>query len=160
MKSETSFRVFFLKQHRKNSLKNIFSHQKVYFWIAVFDHRAIVLPKMHIVQCAYSCGRTSQCQSHANKPMNETKRRPSCITWCVWCFSQNAFISGFFLCGEVEINRSRWLWAEPMNNIIGGCFGPQWVHFWDSPNMELANRSKLSTITRQSKVWSFPIRHN
>ena len=51
MKSETSFRVFFLKQHRKNSLKNIFSHQKVYFWISAFDHRAIVVPKMHIVQC-------------------------------------------------------------------------------------------------------------
>ena len=49
MKSETSFRVFFLKQHRKNSLKNIFSSQKVYFWISAFDHRAIVLPKMHIV---------------------------------------------------------------------------------------------------------------
>merc|ERR550534_1954505 len=49
MKSETSFRVFFLKQHRKNSLKNIFSHQKVYFWISAFDHRAIVVPKMHIV---------------------------------------------------------------------------------------------------------------
>ena len=51
MKSETSFRVFFLKQHRKNSLKNIFSHQKVYFWISAFDHRAIVVPKMHIVHC-------------------------------------------------------------------------------------------------------------
>ena len=50
MKSETSFRVFFLKQHRKNSLKNIFSHQKVYFWISAFDHRAIVVPKMHIVR--------------------------------------------------------------------------------------------------------------
>ena len=49
MKSETSFRVFFLKQHRKNGLKNIFSHQKVYFWISAFDHRAIVLDKMHIV---------------------------------------------------------------------------------------------------------------
>ena len=49
MKSETSFRVFFLKQHRKNSLKNIFSHQKVYFWLSAFDHRAIVLDKMHIV---------------------------------------------------------------------------------------------------------------
>ena len=45
MKSETSFRVFFLKQHRKNSLKNIFSHQKVYFWISAFDYWAIVLPK-------------------------------------------------------------------------------------------------------------------
>ena len=50
MKSETSFRVFFLKQYRKNSLKNIFSHQKVYLWISAFDHRAIVVPKMHIVQ--------------------------------------------------------------------------------------------------------------
>ena len=50
MKSETSFRVFFLKQHRKNSLKNIFSHQEVYFWISAFDYWAIVLPKMHIVQ--------------------------------------------------------------------------------------------------------------
>ena len=29
--------------------KIFFSHQKVYFWISAFDHRAIVLPKMHIV---------------------------------------------------------------------------------------------------------------
>ena len=48
MKSETSFRVFFLKQHRKNSLKNIV-FPSVYFWISAFDHRAIVVPKMHIV---------------------------------------------------------------------------------------------------------------
>ena len=31
--------------------KIFFSHQKVYFWISAFDHRAIVVPKMHIVQC-------------------------------------------------------------------------------------------------------------
>ena len=31
MKSETSFRVFFLKQHRKNSLKNIFSPSESVF---------------------------------------------------------------------------------------------------------------------------------
>ena len=30
--------------------KIFFSHQKVYFWISAFDHRAIVEPKMHIVQ--------------------------------------------------------------------------------------------------------------
>ena len=30
--------------------KIFFSHQKVYFWISAFDHRAIVLDKMHIVQ--------------------------------------------------------------------------------------------------------------
>ena len=30
--------------------KIFFSHQKVYFWISGFDHRAIVVPKMHIVQ--------------------------------------------------------------------------------------------------------------
>ena len=29
--------------------KIFFSHQKVYFWISAFDHRAIVLDKMHIV---------------------------------------------------------------------------------------------------------------
>ena len=29
--------------------KIFFSHQKVYFWISAFDHRAIVVPKMHIV---------------------------------------------------------------------------------------------------------------
>ena len=29
--------------------KLFFSHQKVYFWISAFDHRAIVLDKMHIV---------------------------------------------------------------------------------------------------------------
>ena len=29
--------------------KIFFFHQKVYFWISTFDHRAIVLPKMHIV---------------------------------------------------------------------------------------------------------------
>ena len=50
MKSETSFRVFFLKQHRKKASKIFLSHQKVYFWISAFDHRAIVLDKMHIVQ--------------------------------------------------------------------------------------------------------------
>ena len=55
MKSETSFRVLFLKQHRKNSLKIFVSHQKVYFWILAFDHRAIVLDKMHIVQCSDIC---------------------------------------------------------------------------------------------------------
>ena len=59
MKSETSFRVFFLKQHRKNSLKNIFSHQKVYFWISAFDHRAIILDKMHIVHWWALCRRES-----------------------------------------------------------------------------------------------------
>ena len=31
--------------------KIFFSHQKVYFWISAFDHKAIVLDKMHIVQC-------------------------------------------------------------------------------------------------------------
>ena len=31
--------------------KIFFSHQKVYFWISAFDHRAIILDKMHIVQC-------------------------------------------------------------------------------------------------------------
>ena len=31
--------------------KIFFSHQKVYFWISAFDHRGIVVPKMHIVQC-------------------------------------------------------------------------------------------------------------
>ena len=31
--------------------KIFFSHRKVYFWISAFDHRAIVLDKMHIVQC-------------------------------------------------------------------------------------------------------------
>ena len=30
--------------------KIFFPHQKVYFWISAFDHRAIVVPKMHIVQ--------------------------------------------------------------------------------------------------------------
>merc|ERR1712155_343755 len=30
--------------------KIFFSHQKVYFWISAFDHRAIVLDKMHILQ--------------------------------------------------------------------------------------------------------------
>ena len=30
--------------------KIFFFHQKVYFWISAFDHRAIVVPKMHIVQ--------------------------------------------------------------------------------------------------------------
>ena len=29
--------------------KIFFPHQKVYFWISAFDHRAIVLDKMHIV---------------------------------------------------------------------------------------------------------------
>ena len=29
--------------------KIFFSHQKVYFWISAFDHRAIILDKMHIV---------------------------------------------------------------------------------------------------------------
>ena len=29
--------------------KIFFSHQKVYFWISAFDHRAILLDKMHIV---------------------------------------------------------------------------------------------------------------
>ena len=29
--------------------KIFFSHQKVYFWISAFDHRGIVVPKMHIV---------------------------------------------------------------------------------------------------------------
>ena len=32
--------------------KIFFSHQKVYFWISAFDHRAIVLDKMHIVHCS------------------------------------------------------------------------------------------------------------
>ena len=30
--------------------KIFFSHQRVYFWISAFDHRAIILDKMHIVQ--------------------------------------------------------------------------------------------------------------
>ena len=34
----------------KIASKIFFSHQKVYFWISAFDHRAIILDKMHIVQ--------------------------------------------------------------------------------------------------------------
>ena len=34
--------------------KIFFSHQKVYFWISAFDHRAIVLPKMHTCNVPHS----------------------------------------------------------------------------------------------------------
>ena len=40
--------------------KIFFSHQKVYFWISAFDHRGIVVPKMHIVHC----GALSVCLRH------------------------------------------------------------------------------------------------
>ena len=74
MKSETSFRVFFLKQHRKNSLINIFSYEKVYFWISAFDYRAIVLPKMHIVHwclCSYQGGVQVMCVRSLLPPPEE-----------------------------------------------------------------------------------------
>ena len=70
MKSKTSFRVFFLKQHRKNSLKNIFSRQKVYFWISAFDHRAIVLDKMHIVQCSICASSRTRIGANPRRQMH------------------------------------------------------------------------------------------
>ena len=38
--------------------KIFFSHQKVCFWISAFDHRAIILDKMHIVHCIRAQGST------------------------------------------------------------------------------------------------------
>ena len=51
IKIETSFKVFILKEHRKNNLKNIFFPWESGFWISVFGHGAIVLPNVHIVHC-------------------------------------------------------------------------------------------------------------
>ena len=40
--------------------KIFFSHQKVYFWISAFDHRAIVVPKMHIVHWSKTIGNKTE----------------------------------------------------------------------------------------------------
>ena len=63
--------------------KILFSHQKVYFWISAFDHRAIVVPKMHIVHCADVDPRES-CQllsiGISQEPINFR------LFWCLTAF--------------------------------------------------------------------------
>ena len=55
MKSETSFRVFFLKQHRKNSLKNIFfPSESVFFDFSFWPQGHRSSQNAHCaVQCVY-----------------------------------------------------------------------------------------------------------
>ena len=56
MKSETSLKVVFLKEHRKIASKILFPNEKVFLRLQPKYHRAIVLYKQHIVQWSESMG--------------------------------------------------------------------------------------------------------